>query len=189
MPAAADLVASSGEVNTAVAEALHRWFAPAWKVARQVRAPGESLAVPTWHYGHEPTSPLATHIAKYFQNSIREDGLLAIATHGIVFSPGKAGTLQEVFQDACQNFYHSFGDCFSPMVFFGVAYWRDTLPVRPLLDALFRLDAVRAAEFERQVLFSDDVDEIVEFLAARTPTKAQEAEHWDALGCGSQTSS
>jgi hypothetical protein len=75
------------------------------------------------------------------------------------------------------------------MVFFGVAYWRDTLPVRPLLEALFRLDPVRAAEFERQVLFSDDVDEIVEFLAARAPTKAQQAEHWDALAGSSSPAS
>ena len=43
---------------------------------------GESLAVPTWFYGHEPTNQFASRIAKYFANSIREDGLLAIATRG-----------------------------------------------------------------------------------------------------------
>ncbi len=181
LPPAGSLVGANGAVDEAIAAALQRWFLPAWELARQVREPGESLAVPTWHYGHEPTSPLATHIAKYFQNSIREDGLLAIATHGIVYSPGKAGTLQEVFQDACQNFYHSFGDCFSPMVFYGVAFWRDVVPVRPLLEALFRLDPARAAEFEHQVLFTDDIDAIAEFLVARAPTQAQQAEHWQVL--------
>ena len=40
----------------------------------------ESLAVPTWFYGHEPTNQFATSVAKYFANSIREDGLLAVAT-------------------------------------------------------------------------------------------------------------
>lgn len=30
----------------------------------------QSLAVPTWFYGHEPTNLFATHIAKYFVNSI-----------------------------------------------------------------------------------------------------------------------
>ena len=63
----------------------------------------ESLAIPTWFYGHEPTNVFSTAVAKYFSNSIREDGLLAIATHGVVYAPGAAGTLQEVFMDATQN--------------------------------------------------------------------------------------
>ena len=58
----------------------------------------ESLGIPTWLYGHEPPTPFATKIAKYFANSVREDGLLTIAKGGIIFSPGSAGTIQEVFQ-------------------------------------------------------------------------------------------
>jgi predicted Rossmann-fold nucleotide-binding protein len=181
LPATTQLVSATGEVDEALIAHLHAWFGVAHDVARRIETKGESLAVPTWHYGHEPTSPLATAIAKYFQNSIREDGLLAIATHGVVYSPGSAGTLQEVFQDAAQNFYHSFGDCFSPMVFLGVEFWTRTLPVRPLLETLFRLDAARAAEFETKVLFTDDVDEVVRFLVAHAPSRAQVAEHWETL--------
>ncbi len=95
----------------------------------------ESLAVPTWFYGHEPTNQFATHVAKYFANSIREDGLLAIATRGVVFSPGAAGTTQEVFQDATQNHYGVFGTA-SPMVFLDRTFWNDTLPAEPLLRTL-----------------------------------------------------
>ncbi len=76
----------------------------------------ESLAVPTWFYGHEPSNPFATHVAKYFSNSEREAGLLAIADGGIVYVPGGPGTMQEVFQDAAQNAYRTFGGPF-PMVF------------------------------------------------------------------------
>jgi predicted Rossmann-fold nucleotide-binding protein len=188
LPPSGHVVDAKGEIDVAAAEALHRWFRVAYELSRAVGDRGESLAVPTWHYGHEPTSPFASHIAKYFQNSIREDGLLAIATHGVVYSPGSAGTLQEVFQDAAQNFYHSFGDCFSPMVFYGAEFWTRTLPVRPLLEALFRLDAARAAEFETQVLFTDDAEEVVHFLAARAPTEAQLADHWHNL-TGEQHSS
>ena len=72
--------------------------------------------MPTWFYGHEPTNLFSVHVAKYFSNSIREDGLLAIAEHGIIFSPGSAGTTQEIFQDATQNHYATFGTI-SPMVF------------------------------------------------------------------------
>ncbi|MFK8024521.1 MAG: LOG family protein [Ilumatobacter sp.] len=95
----------------------------------------ESLAVPTWFYGHEPTNQFATHVAKYFANSIREDGLLAIATRGVVFAPGAAGTTQEVFQDATQNHYNVFGEV-SPMVFLDRAFWNEELPAEPLLRTL-----------------------------------------------------
>ena len=52
-----------------------------------------SLGVPTWLYGHEPATPFATHIAKYFDNSTREDTILTIAKGGVVYSPGSAGTM------------------------------------------------------------------------------------------------
>ncbi len=78
---------------------------------------GESLAIPTWFYPGEPVGQFASHIAKYFANSIREDGLLSIAVSGIVFAPGRAGTTQELFQDAAQNAYGIRGR--SPMVLLG----------------------------------------------------------------------
>ena len=60
----------------------------------------ESLAIPTWFYGHEPSNLFATNIAKYFSNSIREDMLLTISLFGLVYAPGSAGTTQEIFQEA-----------------------------------------------------------------------------------------
>ena len=66
---------------------------------------GRSLGVPTWHYGHEPPNPFASSVAKYFRNAIREDVLLRVCRAGIVFLPGAAGTVQEVFQAACTNYY------------------------------------------------------------------------------------
>ena len=50
-----------------------------WPLRDADRVISESLGIPTWHYGHEPPNPFATHIAKYFANSVREDGLLTIA--------------------------------------------------------------------------------------------------------------
>ncbi|TWU56724.1 hypothetical protein Poly51_26410 [Rubripirellula tenax] len=95
----------------------------------------QSLGIPTWLYGHEPPARFALTIAKYFANSVREEGLLAIATGGVIFTPGSAGTIQEVFQDACQNHYNSFG-VVSPMVFMGTQYWTEEKPVYPLLKHL-----------------------------------------------------
>jgi predicted Rossmann-fold nucleotide-binding protein len=122
-----------------------------------------SLAVPTWFYGHEPTNQFATHIAKYFANSIREDGLLAVATRGVVFTPGSAGTMQEVFQDATQNHYAVFG-AVSPMVFLGTEFWQTTLPVEPLLRKL-------AADRPYAALIgtADSSDEAMVFLRSHPP--------------------
>jgi len=96
-----------------------------------------SLGIPTWLYGHEPTTPFATDIAKYFDNSIREDTILTIAFGGIVFTPGSAGTMQEIFQEAVQNHYLSFGFA-SPMIFLGRKFWTDDIPVYPFLEKLMR---------------------------------------------------
>ena len=95
----------------------------------------KSLGIPTWLYGHEPPTPFATHIAKYFANSVREDKLLSIAKGGIIFAPGSAGTIQEIFQDATQNHYLSFGYA-SPMIFFNSHYWTIERPIYPLLKQM-----------------------------------------------------
>jgi predicted Rossmann-fold nucleotide-binding protein len=123
----------------------------------------ESLAVPTWFYGHEPTNQFATHVAKYFANSIREDGLLAVATRGVVFSPGSAGTTQEVFQDATQNHYAVFG-VVSPMVFLGADFWRSVLPAEPLLR---RLAGNRP--YADLIGVADTAVEAMDFLVAHPP--------------------
>jgi predicted Rossmann-fold nucleotide-binding protein len=102
---------------------------------RYPQATYHSLGVPTWLYGHEPATPFATHIAKYFENAIREDGILTIAKGGIIYTPGSAGTMQEIFQDAVQNHYLSFGYA-SPMIFLDTNYWTHEMPVYPLLEQL-----------------------------------------------------
>ena len=81
-----------------------------------------SLGVPTWLYVDEPLNQFSTQIAKYFQNSIRENGLLAIALGGVVFAPGGSGTSQEIFTDAAQNDYTLYG-VRSPMVLMGADHY------------------------------------------------------------------
>lgn len=115
----------------------------------------DSLGIPTWLYGHEPPTMFATDIAKYFANSVREDGLLAIAKHGVVFSPGSAGTIQEVFQDAAQNHYETYAHA-SPMVFFGKEFWTETKPVYPLLAQL-----AEGRAYKEWLLITDSVEEAV----------------------------
>lgn len=115
----------------------------------------ESLGIPTWLYGHEPPTPFATKIAKYFANSVREDGLLTIAMGGVIFSPGSAGTLQEIFQDACQNHYKSFGYA-SPMIFLNRKFWTEKSPIYPLLTSM-----LEAGRYKNLILSSCDTAEEV----------------------------
>lgn len=109
------------------------WLPTAWRVRERFPCHGyESLGIPTWLYGHEPSTPFATHIAKYFDNSIREDGILTISKGGVIYTPGSAGTLQEIFQEAVQNHYLTFGYA-SPMIFMGKKFWTEEVPVWPLI--------------------------------------------------------
>jgi len=125
----------------------------------------QSLAIPTWFYGHEPSNVFASHIAKYFSNSIREDTLLAIAIHGILFAPGSAGTTQEIFMDAAQNHYTTF-DYISPMIFFGKKrYSEDT----SLFKTIQELSADKA--YGKMVKLVDTPDEAVQAFLDNPPVR------------------
>jgi predicted Rossmann-fold nucleotide-binding protein len=170
MPRIQAIVSEHGRVRDRLVREAHEWMAPAWAMSRAIVDPAPSLSIPTWHYGHEPTTPFAPRIAKLFQNSIREDGLLTIARQGIVFTAGSAGTVQEVFQDAEQNFYATTRDDFAPMIFLGRDYWTRTLPVAPLIDTLFATAAPMVVrEAARRILVTDDIAEAAAHLADFAP--------------------
>lgn len=118
-----------------------------------------NLSIPTWLYGHEWTSPFATHIAKLFENSVREDTLLTIAYGGIIYAPGRAGTIQEVFQEAVQNHYLTFGFA-SPMVFLDTEFWTITTPFYPLLTELLEKGIYK----NLLLSLTDEPDEVVETI-------------------------
>lgn len=127
---------------------------------------GSSISVPTWFYGHEPSNLFSLHIAKYFSNSIREDGLLAIATHGVVFAPGSAGTTQEIFMDATQNHYVTF-DEISPMVFLGEKRYKQDTMLYPCLEQL-----AEGRDYADYLFCSDHETAIIDFIQQHPPKKA-----------------
>ncbi|HEY5411257.1 MAG TPA: hypothetical protein VIJ94_11085 [Caulobacteraceae bacterium] len=140
-----------------------------------------SLGLPTWYYSTEAPNLFATHLGKYFFNSLREDGLVSVATAGIVFGMGEAGTIQEIFQNASLNYYRAPGRAPTPMVFVGREYWSPSAraapvggtvdqmrkPVMPLIQAM----AVQAgAPFDRVVSACDTVEEVVAAIMNPGPT-------------------
>lgn len=136
------------------------WLSTAFEVIEKFpQDKYHSLGIPTWLYGHEPATPFATNIAKYFDNSIREDGILTIAFGGIIFTPGSAGTLQEIFQEAVQNHYLSFGYA-SPMIFFDKHFWTKEVPIYPLLRTL-----MHTGKYKNLLLSAtDEPSEIISIL-------------------------
>jgi predicted Rossmann-fold nucleotide-binding protein len=144
-----------------------------------------NLGIPTWLYGHEPPNMFCTHIAKLFYNSLREDGLVTVAGSGIIFGKGNAGTVQEIFQDATQNYYRDPSLAPTPMVLLGEEFWNGPVsfdkktrakkkPVYPLLRTL-ALDK----DFLDSILLTDDPDLIVELLkkvADKAPSRR--ADFW-----------
>ncbi|MDO0925497.1 LOG family protein [Streptomyces sp. TG1A-8] len=113
------------------------WARAAFEVRERWPGGGESVGIPTWFYGHEPPNAFAAHLAKYFANATREDGLLARSTAGVIFLPGAAGTVQEIFDNATPNYYESRGEP-TPMVLVDEEHWTRRLPAWPLLGALAR---------------------------------------------------
>lgn len=140
-----------------------RYTASSVEITRRLPMGSESLSVPTWFYGHEPVNVFASHVAKYFSNSIREDGLLAIALHGIIYAPGGFGTLQEIFQDLAQNHYKSYG-CYSPMIFFGRYRYCEQTKIYEMLT-----DIVKDKPYRELITVTDEPDEVVAFLQAHPP--------------------
>ncbi|MGW2560079.1 LOG family protein [Streptomyces sp. NPDC001514] len=138
------------------------WAAAAFEVRSRWPQGGDSIGIPTWFYGHEPPNPFAGHIAKYFANATREDGLLARCNAGVVFLPGAAGTVQEIFDNATPNYYESRGEP-TPMVLVNRAHWTEKLPAWPLLRSL-----AASRSMESRIALVDSVDEVPEALAALT---------------------
>ncbi len=164
-----DLEEAVRELSTAPTYKDKHWLACAFRVRDKfpLESSHVSLGIPTWLYGHEPPTPFATHIAKYFANSVREDGLVTIAASGLIFAPGSAGTIQEIFQDATQNHYATTGVS-SPMVFLNTDYWTNEKPIYPLIKQL-----AQGHDYEKLIAIFDDVDSVVSYIENNQPIESR----------------
>jgi predicted Rossmann-fold nucleotide-binding protein len=144
---------------------------------------GDSLAIPTWVYGSEPSTPFATAYAKYFQNSIREEALVTQSRAGIVYAQGGGGTLREIFEDAEQNYYAKTSDDFTPMIFFDPDnFWEHNaqfdrsgmtgagINVRDFIEHVFRYARTDTKATLRKVKFTTNFNVIDQILAEHAHT-------------------
>jgi predicted Rossmann-fold nucleotide-binding protein len=159
----ADDGALQGALETLASVPGFRPSVSAWARAAAAvveRNPGgtPSLGIPTWFYGHEPPNYFATHIAKYFANAVREAILLELCHGGIVFLPGAAGTVQEIFQDACENYYAADAKV-TPMVLVGKHHWEHQYPAWPMLRSL-----AAGRSMEGRIFLVDSVEDAAAVL-------------------------
>ncbi|NEB78439.1 Rossmann fold nucleotide-binding protein [Streptomyces sp. SID14478] len=155
LPEALQLLAKSPSFTPSVTD----WAGAAFEVRGRWPGGGDSVGIPTWFYGHEPPNAFASHLAKYFANATREDGLLARSNAGVIFLPGAAGTVQEIFDNATPNYYESRGEP-TPMVLVDRAHWTERLPAWPLLQAL-----ARERSMESRIALVNTAEEAGEALA------------------------
>jgi predicted Rossmann-fold nucleotide-binding protein len=169
LSAAIDMLAPAPDFNdhdpyTAAALKVRAAFtAPSTDAVTRLTHGG--LALPTWLYGHEPANLFAGQIGKYFSNAVREDSILRLARGGIVFAPGRAGTVQEVFQAATKTFYRTDGPS-GAFVFLGVERWAE-LPVEALLRPL--LASTPYGDQSDLIVTTDDLDVAMDALTRSGP--------------------
>ncbi len=155
---ALSMLIEAGEEDTSL------WVKSAFEViAKYPQDQYKSLSIPTWFYGHEPSTPFATHIAKFFTNSVREDMILSIAQGALIISPGSAGTLQEIFQNAAKLHYDEDGEV-GPMIFLDSKFYTEEIPVYP-----FMKDLCDRGKYRQINLFlTDDPEEVCEIVNNRS---------------------
>lgn len=116
-----------------------------------------SIGIPTYLYGHEPTNMFTNWSAKMFDNAVREGGLINIGNGGIIYTPGSAGTRQEVFQAACRNHYAPKGKEI-PLVFMNKEFWEES----GVFNCLEKCS--RGTNMHRWLSMVDEVDEVTSIL-------------------------
>lgn len=143
---------------------VNDWVRAAFSVRDRFAGGGDTLGIPTWFYGHEPPNAFATQIAKYCSNALREDVLLQRCKGGLVYLPGAAGTVQELFQAVTGNYYAADPSAITPLVLVGREQWTGELPAWPLLQSLSD-----GRPMARDVVLVETIEEAGAWLA----------EHWE----------
>ncbi len=145
---------------------IDAWVRVAFDVKERFAGGADTLGVPTWFYGHEPPNAFATRIAKYCSNAVREATLLEVCRGGLIFLPGAAGTVQELFQAVTANYYATDPAVLTPLVLVGHDQWTRMLPAWPLLESLADGRPMAGA-----IALVETIEEAGAWLSARDSTR------------------
>ncbi len=144
----------NGEIND--------YFKSAIEVLKKYPLPKDkitSISIPTWFYEQENRTNIFTnYIAKMFSNDLREYNLINVSKGGFIVSPGKAGTLSEIFMYNNTQYYN-LNNHTSPFIFENKDYWTKEVPVYPLLKKFSR-----EKEYNKKLYALDNPDDIINKL-------------------------
>jgi predicted Rossmann-fold nucleotide-binding protein len=147
-----------GDAFTKATQEVRMKFVPDPDLGWECRG---GLSIPTWFFGHEPANLFAAAAAKLFSNAIREELILQLSRGGIVFTPGQAGTVQEIFQ-AANLTYYGISKASGPFVFLNRRFWTETVAVEAVLRPLLARSPV--GDQSPLILITDDIDEALAAL-------------------------
>jgi hypothetical protein len=147
---------------------IGKWVATACEVKSKFPHGRDNPGIPTWFYGFEPTNMFSTYVAKYFDNSIREGGLVQIGKRAVIFASGSAGTRQEIFMDGAQNNYGTTGQ-YTPMIFLGKQQYAVDTPVYPLIQML------ATSSYKDLLFIADEASDVVTFIKGHNPVQKAKA--------------
>ncbi|GAF41578.1 hypothetical protein FC83_GL002616 [Agrilactobacillus composti DSM 18527 = JCM 14202] len=105
-----------------------------------------------------------THLEVVANMSIRKERMLALSD-GCIALPGGVGTLEEIIEAIS---WARLGDNENPCVFYNVHGYYD--PLQTMLDQMTQ-KAFLSSEDREKILFSDDLDHIMTFMANYEPPK------------------
>lgn len=148
-----DAVRMLGEVPD-IEPSIEEWVRSAERVRRSFAPSAASLGIAPWFnvYGQDPPNLFTSATAKYLVHTLQDYGVLGLAGAGLVFLPGAAGTIQEIFEAVTNSYYLA---AETPIVLVGRQHWTERLPVwnlltalgrgRPMAERIHLVDDVRAA--------------------------------------------
>ena len=95
---------------------------------------GRSLSIPTWFL--RPRADQRLRHRSPSTSPTRCGRTPAESLPGWRRLPSAAGTVQEIFQAATENFYAADASLIAPLILVGRQHWTDTYPAWPLLQRL-----------------------------------------------------
>lgn len=116
----------------------------------------KDVAITTYVYGHRPPTPFASVLTTYFSESLREEAILLSSTGAVIFTPGGAGTDEEVFESIKYNTYRSLYRE-RPLILFNSDHWREKFSSKIL----------------SKVMTADSVNDVIMHIDSRSVARCQ----------------
>jgi hypothetical protein len=153
---------------------LGKWIATACEVKSKFPKGTESLGIPTWFYGFEPTNMFSTTLQNTLITASGKAALCKSAKEQlflplVVLGPRrKSSWTPRRITTAAQNNYGTIGQ-FTPMIFLGKQQYAVDTPVYPLIQML------ATGSYKDLLFIADEAADVVAFIKGHSPVQKAKA--------------